>query len=271
MDSFQKGIRRVTWDILPFPVRTRVKSAVAQGVGRIIRRRPMVEAFGNPIDTSNHAQLKTELENVDVNKPTDLCRIMTTFGSDKASGRHNYTTVYSKLFARLRSQRVRLFELGLGTNNPNLVSTMGETGRPGASLRGWAEFFPAGEIAGADIDEAILFTDDRIRTFYCDQLDRMSIDRMWAHAPLSSEFDVVIEDGLHTFEANVSFIEGSLHKVRKGGYYIVEDVRADDLPRWREQLQTRYSTSYSDFSFCLVSLPWLFNTSDNILLVGRRN
>jgi hypothetical protein len=271
MDSFHNRIRRVTWDILPYSVRTRVKSVVAKGVGRIKRHRTAVEAFGNRANSSNHEQLKRELENVDVNRQTDLCRIMSALGSDKATGRHNYTTVYSSLFARHRSKQVRLLELGIGTNNPKLASTMGESGKPGASLRGWAEFFSSGVIVGADIDKEILFTDTRITTFYCDQLSRTSIDSMWANASLSHEFDIVIEDGLHTFEANISFLEGSIHRVRRGGYYIVEDVRAADLPRWREQLSTHYSNSYSDFSFCLVSIPWIFNSSDNILLVGRRN
>jgi hypothetical protein len=271
MGTFQRHFRRLMWDILPYEVRSRVKSAVANAVGRLRRQRVVVEAFGNQAESLNHGRLKTELENVDVNKPTALCRIMTTYGSDKARGRHNYTTVYNTLFAGLRSQRVNFFELGIGTNNPNLASTMGETGKPGASLRGWAEFFSGGKIVGADIDQAILFTEGRITTFFCDQTSRTSINQLWASQALSDQFDVVIEDGLHTFEANVSFLEGSIHKVRRGGYYIVEDVRAEDLPRWRETLQTRYGPTYSDFSFCLVTLPWLFNTSDNILLVARRN
>jgi hypothetical protein len=271
MGTFQTNLRRLTWEVLPYEVRARVKSAVATGVGKIKHHRPVVEVFGNQTADFNHQRLRAELEGVDVSKRTDLCRIMTTYGSDKAMGRHNYTTVYRALFAELRSQRVNFFELGIGTNNPKLASTMGETGKPGASLRGWAEFFKVGRIVGADIDRAVLFTEGRITTFYCDQLNRTSINKLWENPSLSEEFDVVIEDGLHTFEANVSFLESSIHKVRRGGYYIIEDVREADLPRWREQLKTRYATSYSDFSFCLVNLPWLFNTSDNILLVARRN
>jgi hypothetical protein len=271
MGTFQRHFRRLTWEILPYEVRARVKSAVATSVGKIKRQRPVVEAFGNQTENFNHKRLRSELESVDVNTTTELCRIMTRYGSDKARERHNYTTVYNSLFTELRSQRVNFFELGIGTNNPRLASTMGETGRPGASLRGWAEFFKVGSIVGADIDRAILFKEDRITTYFCDQLSRTSITKLWAEPSLSEEFDVVIEDGLHTFEANISFLESSIHKVRRGGYYIVEDVREEDLPRWREQLETRYGTFYSGFSFCLVTLPWLFNTSDNILLVARRN
>ena len=271
INSLQRGIRRVAWDPIPLFGRDFIKSALATIVGRIGRRRPTVEVYGARGAEANNARLQAELQTVDVNLATDLCRIMTRYGSDKGAGRHNYTTVYHRLLGNLREQPINLFELGIGTNNPNLASTMGEAGKPGASLRGWAEFFRSGRIFGADIDEAILFSEDRIETFQCDQLRRNSIESMWAHPTLKREFDVVIEDGLHTFEANVSFLENSLHKVRKGGYYIVEDVRADDLPRWRDQLQEHCSVWHSEFSFCIVSLPWLFNTSDNILLVARRN
>lgn len=94
---------------------------------------------------------------------------------------------------------------------------------------------------------------------------------MWASSPLRDEFEIVIEDGLHTFEANVSFLENSLHKVRKGGYYIIEDIKQGDLPQWRDRLRSHYSVTYSDFSFCLVRLPSKFNDFDNALLVGRRH
>jgi SAM-dependent methyltransferase len=182
-----------------------------------------------------------QLERVNVNRPTDLCRIMRRHGSDKGMGQHNYTTLYRTLFAPWRESRVRLLELGLGTNNPTLASSMGVTGRPGASLRGWAEFFPLGDIVGADIDREILFNQGRIITFYCDQRNAISIGELWANPLLGGEFDIVIEDGLHTFDANVSFFEGSLHKVRKGGYYVIEDINRNDLPRWRELIPRKYT------------------------------
>ncbi len=82
---------------------------------------------------------------------------------------HNYTTFYYSIFKDFNEKPLRLFELGLGTNNVNLPSNMGPQGKPGASLYGWREFFPNSEIFGADIDTDILFNADRIKTFYCDQ------------------------------------------------------------------------------------------------------
>jgi SAM-dependent methyltransferase len=271
LEALRKGARRFTWELLPPAARRFVKFTWAGVGGRIKPRWPHVEPFGASTAAGLHDQLRAQLEKVNVNVPTELCRIMTRHGSDKGAGWHNYTTVYDHLFTNLRGKQVSLFELGIGTNNPTLASSMGVDGKPGASLRGWAEYFRSGKIFGADIDQDILFNEGRIKTFHCDQLRKSAIEEMWTSSPLSDQFEIVIEDGLHTFEANVSFLENSLHKVRKGGYYIIEDIKQGDLPRWRDRLRNHYSVIHSDFSFCLVRLPSKSNDSDNALLVGRRH
>ena len=267
----RERIRRFTWQTLPGVTRDFLRFvAYPNVVGRVSPRRPLVEVFGSARLEKAGNPLRGRLERVNVSAPTNLCRIMKKFGSDKGAGKHNYTTVYRQLFGGMKQKPVRLFELGIGTNNPALASSMGIAGKPGASLWGWSEFFPLGRIFAADIDRTILFDEGRINTFYCDQLDRSSIRELWAHPALTEPFDIIIEDGLHTFEANVSFLEGSLHKVRGGGYYVTEDIKLSDLPTWREILQHKYVVAYPDFSFCLVTLPWRFNDFDNCLLVARR-
>ena len=206
---------------------------------------------------------------MNVNRATWLCWLMRSRGSDKGLGWHNYTTVYQALFGRLRREPLRVFELGLGTNNPTLASSMGARGTPGASLRGWAAFFPRAQVFGADIDRTILFEDRRIRTFFCDQLDPRAIKAMWEDTPLREPFQLIIEDGLHTFAANTTFLEHSIDRVAAGGIYVVEDILEPDLPAW-EQTLPRYAGSYPDFSFHLVRLPWYRNRTDNNLLIAAR-
>ena len=191
---------------------------------------------------------------------------MTGFGSDKGRGWHNYTTVYSALFGKLLDRPLRIFELGLGTDNPQLVSTMGITGRPGASLRGWRELFQKAQVFGADIDRSILFADTRIETFYCDQLDAIAIRDLWAQPALRHEMDIIIDDGLHTFEGNACFLAGSLEHLRTGGFYVVEDILRADFEKWKEQLPA-YSALFPRHDFALVALPNAFNDSDNNQLI----
>jgi hypothetical protein len=236
-------------------------------VSPFVRRRPNVQGFpsGHPTD------LVQQLRGINVYAPTEMCRVMTMYSSDKGHAWHNYTTIYSELMAKRRDEPLRIFELGLGTNNPGLVSSMGVNGRPGASLRGWCELFPHALVFGADIDRDILFDDDRIKTFYCDQLDSVAIRDLWSHAVLQGGMDLVIDDGLHTLEANLSFLDGSLEQVRPGGIYVIEDILQETIGRWHNQLETIYAKQFPNHDFALVELPNSYNTHDNnLLIISRR-
>jgi hypothetical protein len=192
-------------------------------------------------------------------------------GSDKGHGSHNYTTVYSALFKGCHDQPLRIFELGLGTNNPGLPSNIGVYGLPGASLRGWRELFPHALVYGADIDRDILFQEDRIRTFYCDQLDQASIRQLWSQPDLQGGMDIIVEDGLHSIEASFSFLDGSLEQLRPGGVYVVEDISQNLVDEWYDRLETIYSKRYSNYEFAFALLPNSTNSFYNNLLIIRRD
>jgi hypothetical protein len=226
-----------------------------------VRRTPIVH--GQPSDFTER------LRGINLFAPTPMCRIMTKYGSDKGNSWHNYTAVYSELFGSLRNRALRVFELGLGTNNPQLASTMGVDGRPGASLRGWREVFPKALVFGADIDRDILFSEERIQTFYCDQTDSKAIADLWAQPAMQEQMDIIIDDGLHRFSGNASFLDGSLGHLRSGGIYVCEDIRNEEVPIWREHLPS-YASKYPNCDFALLELPSPFNNYDNNMLVIRK-
>jgi len=203
---------------------------------------------------------------------TPLCEIMGRHNSDKGHtniklSHHNYTTFYYSIFKEKRDDKLRIFELGIGTINPNIPSNMGYKGTPGASLYGWREFFPHSDIFGADIDTEVLFSDERIKTFYCDQTNPHVIRYMWNEPELREDFDIMIEDGLHTFSANVCFFEHSIHKLKPNGYYIIEDIYQVDLfvSKIRE-----WELRYPDCVFTLLRIPSRVNHFDNNCLVVFR-
>jgi hypothetical protein len=233
-----------------------------------VRRTSNIRSFPRGHKTSE--ALLHQLRDINIFAPTTMCRVMTMHGSDKGKGGHNYTTVYARLFEEFRDRPIRIFELGLGTNNPALTSSMGVNGRPGASLRGWRELFPQALVYGADIDRNILFEDDRIKTFYCDQLNKDAIRTLWSRPELQGGMDIIIDDGLHTFEGNTSFLEGSLEQLRPGGFYVVEDILQTEIEKWEKLLETSYSTRFQDYDFALAMLPNSFNDHDNNLLIARR-
>lgn len=227
----------------------------------LVRRTAEVRRFGMaPIPSSLAKQLQT----VNVSAPTEMCRVMAKWGSDKA--KNNYTPLYSALFRERCDQPLRILELGLGTNNPDMLSNMGVFGAPGASLRGWRQLFPHALVYGADVDRRILFEESRIKTFFCDQLDQSSIRELWSHEDLKGGADIIIEDGLHTFEANISFLEASLDHLRPGGIYVVEDIEFDCLEEWCNHLETIYSKQYPACEFVLVQAS---RGSTNLLVVRR--
>lgn len=207
-----------------------------------------------------------------LDKPTPLCKIMGKWGSDKGkesitTSWHNYTIVYYDLFKRFEHAPITLFELGLGTINPNILSNMGPDGKPGASIRGWKEFFQQGTIYGADIDKDILFNEERIKTFWCDQTQPSVIKEMWTHIP---DCDIIIEDGLHEFDANVCFFENSIHKLKSGGYYIIEDIDKKLFDAFKVKLE-EWRLKYTELTFYLVILPSMRNPYDNNLLVIHKS
>jgi len=202
---------------------------------------------------------------------TLLCEIMTKYGSDKGNGAHNYTILYHELFGHLKNEKLNIFELGLGTNNINLPSNMGINGKPGASLRGWKDFFSNSFIYGADIDRDILFNEDRITTFYCNQKDHESVKNMWNNEILKDiMFDIIIDDGLHEFDANLIFMKNSLNKVNINGYYICEDLLPITILLFEKEIPF-LKTIFKNFEFKIIQLYNPNNKfNDNNLLVVKR-
>lgn len=166
--------------------------------------------------------------------PTELCVLMNKYGSDKGTqnkGRGNYTKLYNFLFSEIKDKIKNVFEVGLGTNYTDVPSSMGIDGVPGASLRGWREYFTNANIYGADLDRRILFQEERIKTFFVNQFDKKTINDLWFELE-NIEFDIIIDDGIHdvSFDnksGNKIFFENSIHKLKKNGFYIIEDVAID--------------------------------------------
>jgi len=226
--------------------------------------------FSSCIGINKCISIKNTIE-FDETKVTPLCEIMGKHGSDKGSkditkSWHNYTTLYYSLLKDKQETVKRVFELGLGTTDTSIPNNMGPNGKPGASLRGWAEFFPSAQVFGADIDKRILFTEDRIKTYYCDQLNPIAIKGMWLNKDLVEGFDLILDDGLHRYDANICFLENSIHKLNPGGIYIIEDIHNHNLTKFNEKLD-EFKKLHPDLQYDLVTLPSTVNTCDNRVLV----
>jgi hypothetical protein len=177
---------------------------------------------------------------------------------------HNYAYFYDDLFSQIRPYVRNLFEFGIGTNNVQYADNMGINGSPGASLRLWKDYFPLANIHGADIDTGVLFNDERINTHFVDQLNPSSFVDLWSNLE-ETQFDIMIDDGLHTFEAGICTFENSFQKLKPGGIYVIEDVRNSSPTDFLNYFKDR-----RDFNFQIVQLNRTNGMRPDCLVVIRK-
>jgi hypothetical protein len=157
-----------------------------------------------------------------------LKRHLDAEGSDK--GNHGYHFVYGAWLAQ-QSAVTTVLEIGIGTNHEDVPSNMGPSGRPGASLRAFRDALPGARIYGADIDARILFREERIETFLVNQTNAASLDALGIL--IDGDYDLVIDDGLHAPNANLSVLIFALPRLKPGGWLVIEDIREAAVPFWQ--------------------------------------
>ena len=196
-------------------------------------------------------------------KLTDL---MNYYGSDKGgkNNHHNYSDYYSEIFFNRRKEIKNFLEIGLGTNNVDLASNMGKDGVPLASLKAWRDYFENANIYGADIDKEILKSDDRIQTFFVDQTNPETISLMFKNIGVN-KFDVILEDGLHEYNANICFFENSIKFLSDDGVYIIEDVYFKDKIKFINYFKN------SEYNYSIVDIYHKKNIANNCVVVVRKN
>lgn len=203
------------------------------------------------------------IKNINSNKK--LSTLMNLYGSDKGGRNnvHNYADFYSTIFDKKRLLVKNFLEIGLGTNDINLPSNMGKQGIPLASLRAWRDYFPKANIFGADIDKKILKNEKRIKTFFVDQTKKKTIDLLFKKIKIK-QFDVILEDGLHEFNANINFFENSIKYLSKKGIYIIEDVYYKDQEKF-----IKYFNKL-EYKFSIVDIYHPKNISNNSIVLVQK-
>ena len=253
---------------------------VVKKLDNVLFGKKLQKYYGKLLATKSQRLLESGLDyqiicSYQKNLNCELSRLCDLWGSDKGEIRsgghpypwpsHTYADYYTRLFAHCRNSVTKVFECGLGTNDPLLPSSMLVSGRPGASMRVWRDFFPNAIIFGADIDKTILFEEERIRTYFIDQLDPIAISTYWAKIKVD-DFDFMVDDGLHTFEAGSTLFLHSIDKLADFGIYIIEDVVATDLLKFRDFFRDKeYVVDFVNLNRPSTDLD------GNNLIVVRRN
>jgi hypothetical protein len=148
-------------------------------------------------------------------------------GSDKGK---MYGGLYEVLLQPTRYAIKSLVEIGIGTLIPNAPSSMvgyaSADYRPGGSLRAWRDFLPNAEIHGVDIaPDTELAEELRITTHVCDSTNSQQTELLLKQ--IQTAPDVIIDDGLHTKQAQIATLRNFFPALRGGGLYVIEDVFPD--------------------------------------------
>lgn len=167
----------------------------------------------------------------------ELQNLFNYYGSDK--GAAGYAPLYSTLFRGFRGREVKLLEIGIGSMTEGAYSSMAGYAHPsyipGASLRAWRDYFPKGQIVGADVQADTQFTEERISTVLIDSTDAQQL----RDSPIANQtFDIIVDDAGHDALSQLRTLENMLPLLKPEGVYVVEDVGHDswiseNLEEWR--------------------------------------
>jgi Methyltransferase domain len=123
----------------------------------------------------------------------------------------HYFDIYHHHFSKFVGREVHVLEIGIYS---------------GGSLDMWKHYFgPKCRVYGVDIQEACkVYEDNYTKVFVGDQADR----EFWKHFKKEvPAIDILIDDGGHLPEQQITTLEEMLPHLRSGGIYLCEDVHGN--------------------------------------------
>jgi hypothetical protein len=154
-------------------------------------------------------------------KANELTVLAERYMTDKCPAwGHNYMDWYYGEFGTRRQEVKKVLEIGVGGSPDNLKHNPQYI--VGASLRMWRDFFPNARVYGVDVLPHLMFTDERIETFLCDQRDLPSLLKVLDQT--GHDLDLVIDDGTHGSADQVFTALSLVPLIQAGAVYVIEDV-----------------------------------------------
>lgn len=154
----------------------------------------------------------TDQPHVELPNQTDKSNLLDIlaekYGTDKRILCHGYTRAYDKFFEPIRKKVKNLVEVGICD---------------GASLKMWRDYLPNATIHGLDIDQKCVDTtkgEPRIITHLKSGCD----PDYWKDLTFKPE--IILDDGSHVVEEQVSMLANAWDSLAPGGYYVIEDTHS---------------------------------------------
>ncbi len=135
-------------------------------------------------------------------------------GADKGSNYHNYTQVYAKYFAPLIDKPIKFLEIGI---------------YEGSSVKMWEKYLKKADLHFVDITfDALKYQSDRSHYHLCNQENPQDLKVLIEST--GGNFDVILDDGGHTMNQQITSFVTLFPHVKSGGMYIIEDLHTSYWP-----------------------------------------
>ena len=165
--------------------------------------------------------------------------------------RHSYIETYDKLFQPLRYKAENILEIGI---------------KWGGSIKMLHDYFEKATITAIDNKDDFPIT-------FLRNLDRVSLHFQDAYSidfinSLDRQYDIIIDDGPHTFESQLFFLDHYTKIINENAIVVVEDVKGVDSAKELIGLTT------SNLDYEIIDLSHERPNAkgghmDNILIIGR--
>jgi cephalosporin hydroxylase len=159
---------------------------------------------------------------------SDLIQLVNSEKTDKNTV-HSYLPVYEVLLKNKKNTCKNVIEVGI---------------KDGGSIKLWHDYFPNAQIYGCDIENETTMWDEiknnnRIKLFNSIN----AYDPLFINQIKDIQFDFAIDDGPHTLNSMIQFIQLYLPLIKEDGILIVEDVQ--DI-KWLDVLTSIVPQEYKN-------------------------
>ena len=149
-----------------------------------------------------------------MNSNPTLVQLFDKYKCDKGSLKHRYDRVYGHALDQLRNEKFNMLEIGVFKGN---------------STEAFIEYCPHVEIVALDIFERVEMEQIKIPGHErVDGYAGSSMEPIYEDSNIfqvfEEGFDIIIDDGLHTHEAQRKTFDNLFQYLKEGGSYFIEDV-----------------------------------------------
>jgi cephalosporin hydroxylase len=170
----------------------------------------------------------------------DICNIknmsLHNLINDKTTDKntvHSYLDTYESLFSAKKFDSMNVLEIGIYN---------------GGSIKLWCDYFVNSKVYGVDIiseyddlisEKSILY-DPRIKLY----TRTNAYDINFVNHLSKEKFDILIDDGPHSYESVEFFLKYYLPLLRENGILVIEDIQNWD---WIDRLKQHVPEQYKEF------------------------